>query len=237
MTRTLGAGSTLLIAVLHAAIGNAQQSPSRCTGVSEPDPNRSGSSRRRRKRRAKPAPCAPTGSVAGRRDAHPTGARVADAAARRGSFPHRVGRARAPKPSRGRCGRGLQQPWSIAFLPDGAMLVTERCGQLRIIRNGILDLEPVAGVPEVRAAGLQGLMDVVLHPRFAENNYVYLSYHKPVPAPDAASTVPVATNAGANQPQQATPQVGGATTIARGVWSGGELTEVRDIFESGVHGD
>jgi glucose/arabinose dehydrogenase len=132
--------------------------------------------------------------------------------------------------------RGLQQPWSIAFLPDGAMLVTERCGQLRIIRDGVLDLEPVAGVPDVRAAGLQGLMDLALHPRFAENHYVYLSYHKPVPTPDTASTVPVATNAGANQPQQPTPQVGGATTLARGVWDGSALTDVRDIFESGATG-
>jgi glucose/arabinose dehydrogenase len=132
--------------------------------------------------------------------------------------------------------RGLQQPWSIAFLPDGAMLVTERCGQLRIVRDGVLELEPVAGVPEVRAAGLQGLMDVALHPRFAENRYVYLSYHKPVPTPDPAATVPVATNAGANQPQQPTPQVGGATTLARGLWNGSALTDVRDIFESGATG-
>jgi len=130
--------------------------------------------------------------------------------------------------------RELQQPWSIAFLPDGSMLVTERCGQLRIIRDGVLEPKPVAGVPEVRATGLQGLMDVVLHPRFAENGYLYLSYHKPVAAPDRASTVPVATNAGANQPQEATPQVAGATTIARGVWNGRALTDVRDIFESGA---
>ena len=59
------------------------------------------------------------------------------------------------------------------------MLVTERAGRLRIIRNGVLDPTPVAGVPEVRAQGLQGLMDVVLHPRFAENRWVYLAYHKP----------------------------------------------------------
>lgn len=129
---------------------------------------------------------------------------------------------------------GLRQPWSIAFLPDGSMLITERCGQLRIVRNGVLEEEPVAGVPEVRATGLQGLMDVVLHPRFADNGYVYLSYHKPVAAPDRASTVPGATNAGANQPQASTPQVAGATTLARGVWNGRALTDVRDIFESGA---
>lgn len=130
----------------------------------------------------------------------------------------------------------LNQPWSIAWLPDGSMLVTERCGQLRIIRSGVLDPNPVAGVPEVRAAGLQGLMDVVLHPDFARNHFVYLSYHKPVPAPEAAASTPTATNAGAVQPQQPTPRVAGETTIARGVWNGTALTDVRDIFRTGATG-
>jgi glucose/arabinose dehydrogenase len=128
----------------------------------------------------------------------------------------------------------LEQPWSIAFLPDGAMLVTERPGRLRLIRNGRLDPKVVSGVPPVRAAGLQGLMDVALHPNFAENHWVYLAYHKPVPARDVASTTPVATNAGANQPHKATPRIAGATTLARGVWNGAALTDVRDIFESGA---
>jgi glucose/arabinose dehydrogenase len=131
----------------------------------------------------------------------------------------------------------LEQPWSIAWLPDGSMLVTERPGRLRIIRNGVLDLKPIAGVPAVRAQGLQGLMDVVLHPRFADNRYVYLSYHKPVPAPpQAPSTTPTATNAGAVQTQSPTPQLAGATTIARGVWNGSALVDVRDIFETGATG-
>src|SRR6476619_2805546 len=56
----------------------------------------------------------------------------------------------------------LQQPWSIAFLPDNNILVTERGGRLRIVRNGVLDPNPVAGVPRVHAQGLQGLLDVVL---------------------------------------------------------------------------
>ena len=131
----------------------------------------------------------------------------------------------------------LEQPWSLAWLPDGDMLVTERPGRLRIIRKGILDPKPVDGVPAVRAQGLQGLMDVVLHPRFAENRFVYLAYHKPVPAPPSApSTTPTATNAGAVQPQAPTPQMAGATTIARGVWNGTALTEVREIFETGATG-
>src|SRR5437667_8258770 len=62
--------------------------------------------------------------------------------------------------------RGLQQPWSMAFLPDGTMLVTERPGRLRMIRDGALDPKPLTGVPHVRADGLQGLMDVALQPRF-----------------------------------------------------------------------
>jgi glucose/arabinose dehydrogenase len=130
----------------------------------------------------------------------------------------------------------LAQPWSLAFLPDGTMLVTERGGQLRAIRNGVLDPKPVDGVPQVRAAGLQGLMDVVLHPRFSENRWVYLSYHKPVPARTAAGPGPAATNAGAVQPQAATPPVEGETTIARGTWNGTALTDVRDIFRSGASG-
>jgi glucose/arabinose dehydrogenase len=125
----------------------------------------------------------------------------------------------------------------MAWLPDGSMLVTERGGRLRIIRNGVLDPNPVAGVPEVRAQGLQGLMDVVLHPRFADNRYVYLSYHRPVPeAPAAPETNPTATNAGAVQPPNPTPRVAGETRIARGVWNGTALTDVRDIFETGATG-
>jgi glucose/arabinose dehydrogenase/extradiol dioxygenase family protein len=73
---------------------------------------------------------------------------------------------------------GLSHPWSLAFLPDGSMLVTERGGRLRIIRDGVLDPTPIAGVPQVRAAVLGGLLEVVLHPRFAENQLLYLTYSK-----------------------------------------------------------
>ena len=103
----------------------------------------------------------------------------------------------------------LQQPWSLAFLPDGAMLVTERAGRLRIIRDGVLDPEPIAGIPEVRAGGLQGLMDVVLHPDFASNNLLYLSYHRP--AGDSGETV-----------------------LARGRWTGTAVADLENIFESGT---
>lgn len=71
---------------------------------------------------------------------------------------------------------GLEHPWSIAWLPDGAMLITERPGRLRIVRNGTLDPTAIAGVPEVLAIGQGGLMDVSLHPNFAQNRFIYLTY-------------------------------------------------------------
>ena len=74
---------------------------------------------------------------------------------------------------------GLRNPWSMAFLPNGDMLVTERGGQLRIVRDGKLLADPVPGVPAVRAAGQGGLQDVVLHPNFEANRVIYLSYAKP----------------------------------------------------------
>ncbi|MDH4173581.1 MAG: PQQ-dependent sugar dehydrogenase, partial [Betaproteobacteria bacterium] len=72
--------------------------------------------------------------------------------------------------------RGLEQPWALAFLPDGRMLVTEKAGRLRIVKDGRLDPQPVAGLPEVAVHGQGGLMDVALHPRFKDNGLVYLSY-------------------------------------------------------------
>lgn len=72
--------------------------------------------------------------------------------------------------------RGLEHPWSMAFLPDGRILVTERPGRLRVLRDRRLDPRPLQGLPEVAPHGQGGLMDVVAHPRFAENRLVYFSY-------------------------------------------------------------
>jgi glucose/arabinose dehydrogenase len=75
---------------------------------------------------------------------------------------------------------GLDHPWSLAFLPDGRMLVTERAGRLRVIAaDGTLLPEPVAGTPAVYARGQGGLLDVLPHPDFAANGLVYLSYSAP----------------------------------------------------------
>jgi glucose/arabinose dehydrogenase len=70
---------------------------------------------------------------------------------------------------------GLENPWAMAWLPDGTMLVTERPGRLRVVQGGKLRAEPVAGVPAVMTGGQAGLLDVAVHPRFAANRLVYMT--------------------------------------------------------------
>ncbi len=111
--------------------------------------------------------------------------------------------------------KGLNQPFSMAFLPDGAILVTERGGNLRLVRNGKLDPNPVAGVPKVQAQGLGGLLDLALHPKFAENKLIYFVYHKP--------GTPAAANAGNTR-------AAGPLTLARAKWDGSGLTNATDLF-------
>jgi glucose/arabinose dehydrogenase len=74
---------------------------------------------------------------------------------------------------------GLNRPWSLAFLPDGRMLVTERGGNLRAVSSEGAKSRPVAGVPEVKARGQGGLLDVALDPNFSSNRLIYLSYAEP----------------------------------------------------------
>ncbi len=103
--------------------------------------------------------------------------------------------------------RELAYPWSLAFLPDGGILVTERnAGRLRLIRDGNLMPEPITGVPEVRGVGLSGLFEIKLHPDFERNSVVYLSYNKP---------------AG---------ERGSQLAVARGRFDGRALNEVEDIL-------
>ena len=104
--------------------------------------------------------------------------------------------------------RGLSHPWSMAFLPDGDILVTERAGRVRIIRDGLLDPQPVPGVPTVHAVRLSGLMDVVLHPDFDQNRIVYLTYTKNL-NPDPLEV---------------------ATTLARGRLEGNAFVGMEDIL-------
>ncbi len=76
---------------------------------------------------------------------------------------------------------GLKNPWGMVALPDGRLLVTEREGRLRVIENGKLLADPVANVPEVWAKGQGGLLDIELHPKYAENGWIYLSFSDPKP--------------------------------------------------------
>jgi glucose/arabinose dehydrogenase len=101
--------------------------------------------------------------------------------------------------------KGLANPWSMAWLPNGDMLITEKPGRLRIVRNGTLDQQPVAGVPEVVAQGQAGLMEIAVHPKYAENKFIYLTYSK-------------------------SGEKGNTTALARGRFDGKALTEVSDIF-------
>lgn len=102
---------------------------------------------------------------------------------------------------------GLEVPWSMAFLPGGDMLVTERPGRLRIVRDGRLLPDSVEGVPAVHAEGQGGLLEVALHPDFESNRLVYLSYSKPLTS-------------------------GSTTAVARGRFEDDRLTDVEEIFEA-----
>src|SRR3979490_46596 len=74
--------------------------------------------------------------------------------------------------------RELSHPWGMAWLPNGDMLVTERAGRLRILRNGVLDPMSISGLPPMHVRGLAGLLDVALHPNFGANKLIYFSYVK-----------------------------------------------------------
>jgi glucose/arabinose dehydrogenase len=88
---------------------------------------------------------------------------------------------------------GLDNPWALAFLPDGSMLVTERVGRMRLVaRDGTLS-EPLRGLPPVGAQGEGGLMELVLDPQFAQNRRLYWSYSEPDPAGTSGSSTAVAS--------------------------------------------
>ena len=132
--------------------------------------------------------------------------------------------------------KGLSHPWAMAFLPDGSILITERAGRLRIVRNGTLDPTPIPGVPAVAAGGLNGLLDIALHPQFAKNRWVYFTYHKPLGAPPAPpAAVPADAQAGrGGRGRGAVQQF--ELTLGRGVFDGKALTDVRDIFNTHAPG-
>lgn len=113
--------------------------------------------------------------------------------------------------------RDLVHPWSMAFLPGtatpvnalGDVLITEREGRVRLLRNGVLQAEPVA---DLSALSIDVIFDLALHPQFAANGFVYLSYMKQAPHPDGSDTY------------------WATTALARGRFDGNRVTDLRDIF-------
>ena len=102
--------------------------------------------------------------------------------------------------------QGLQHPWSLAFLPDGRLLITERAGRLLIVQKDFtLDPKPISGLPKIIAGGQGGLFDVVLHPQYSKNGWIYFAY----------------SEAGKG---------GWGTALARGKLVGHQMTDVQVLF-------
>ncbi len=106
--------------------------------------------------------------------------------------------------------KGLERPWAMVWLPNGDMLVSERPGRLRVIhKDGKLDPKPITGLPTIYAAGLGGLMDIALHPNYAQNHLIYFTYTKEDPNMKDQSTL----------------------VLGRAKWDGGPaLTEFKELF-------
>lgn len=100
----------------------------------------------------------------------------------------------------------LERPWGMAWLPDGRLLITGKTGVLQVVKNGKLEPNTIAGVPQVMSEGQGGLMDVSIHPKFAENRFIYLTYS--AGTPDA-----------------------NRTRVARAVLDGNTLRDLKVIFE------
>jgi glucose/arabinose dehydrogenase len=109
---------------------------------------------------------------------------------------------------------GLKMPWASALLPNGDLLVTERVGKLRVVRNGKLDPKEITGLPEILYKGQGGLLDVVLHPDYAKNGWIYISYSSP-----KANNEP-GDDEGAN------------TALLRAKLKGNALTDVQYLYKA-----
>jgi glucose/arabinose dehydrogenase len=105
--------------------------------------------------------------------------------------------------------KGLSHPWSLVFLPSGDLLITERPGRVRLVHNGVLAATPVA---DLSGLSVDVLFDIALHPNFASNGFVYLTYIKKGKAPDGKNGY------------------WATTALARGKFDGATLTGVQDIF-------
>lgn len=101
---------------------------------------------------------------------------------------------------------GLEHPWGMAWLPDQSLLITERPGRLRLVRQGKLEPRPIAGLPPILVLGQGGLLDIALHPQFEQNRWLYFTY------------------------THGTPQAN-RTRVARAKFDGKTLTNLEVIFE------
>src|SRR6187549_2829369 len=103
--------------------------------------------------------------------------------------------------------RGIERPWSLLPLPDGDFLISVRpTGQVLALRKGGLDPKPLTGLPAMRTTRTTGMLDMAMHPRFAENKWIYFTYHKPL----SETTFTLA--------------------LARGRYDGAGFSDVRDLF-------
>ncbi|HWK53807.1 MAG TPA: PQQ-dependent sugar dehydrogenase, partial [Hyphomicrobiales bacterium] len=105
--------------------------------------------------------------------------------------------------------KGLFHPWSMAFVADDAALITEKEGRIRLLRDGQLLAEPVA---DLAGLGVEQLFDIVLHPRYQDNQWVYFSYMKQAPRPDGSEGY------------------WAATAVARGRFDGQRLVDIEEVF-------
>lgn len=103
--------------------------------------------------------------------------------------------------------QGLQNPWGMAWLPDGRMLITEKAGEILVFRDGKFTGEKLSGVPAVASGGQGGLLDIKLHPDYDKNKWIYISYSKPVKG-------------------------GATTTIARFKLDGNTIIDKQELFEA-----
>jgi glucose/arabinose dehydrogenase len=126
--------------------------------------------------------------------------------------------------------RGFQNPWSMAFVSDGTILVAERGGAIKAVRNGVVDPTPVPGGPRAIGAGLSGT-DLALHPDFERNRLIYISYTKQIDEKPGAEPAPAGAPAGAaagRGGRGAAPRT--TVAVARAVWDGKGFTDTKDIF-------
>lgn len=135
--------------------------------------------------------------------------------------------------------RNLETPWALAFLPDGRLLVTERPGRIRIVdKTGKMEPEPVKGLPKVWEKQDGGLFDVEVHPDYARNGWLYISYSEPLagwtppPPPDPNAAPPAAAPGGQGRGRGPSNDPPSMTVIMRGHLKNNEFVDQQVLFRA-----